>query len=61
MRLLADSAKSHGAAIAEAVQALDDSKITLGEVANLDRRIMDAIADLAALRGSLVAKMEADK
>lgn len=55
---LGSAARSHGNTIAEAVNALADHRITRAELAAIEREGMAAIADLAALLGSVRAMAE---
>lgn len=53
MARLAASAQSHGEAIAEAIKAIADGKVTPAERARVRKEIAEAICDLVSLQASL--------
>jgi hypothetical protein len=58
MRMLGESARSHGQAIAEAVKALADGSVDGREASAVIKEIDAAMADLASLRGAVVTMAE---
>jgi hypothetical protein len=60
LSLTSDAARANGEAIAELISSLRDGKLSASEAAKAMPLVEDALCQLAAVRGRLVAAMEPD-